>query len=791
MYSTGSAQNVSSACDVKESWQHLTNKDILNLFPASRSFSENYETAIQSNAVFQKLVCGIDKKSLQTKVSRLVTDVKLLGRNKIIKIGRNKIIKKNKQDYDIDRLEKEEFIFPAPKSKSICESDDVNSAKLKTMVTKTKNVVSENRSLKRELAGVEESHDVLSTQIVRYEYKVDILLSLLDIATHKYKDCLSEVKSVDKVKKQVDAWEKKYEKLSEKLDETIVKPKEKRERMTDVSRNMTKKMKRKEEKIERSSKKLKEQDDQIEALSMECEDLKEESNMKGKRVDELQKDKRNLLVKVCRLRKMNKRDVCDDVDDEIVSLKQEIKEKESRILELEQLNSLLDDPIIESFQEGRYVSEVRETIMSLVTEFGVSQKKVNGVIQTVLSKLAGKELSSLPSTGVKSRLLIEAKCIAQMQVAEELLKSKPEDITGNCLHQDGTSKYQRHFQSFQVTTPELKTFSLGLSAVGSADADTLMSTFQDLLSDLSASIQGKSDMSDEHKVRQLVSTIVATMSDQGATNPVFNRQLLAYKESIMPHVVENWESIDPSVQSEMCNISSFFCKMHIFVNMANEVDKCLSIFEKTVSEGKNPFAFDWKESGGARLTRSVSKALTMGGCEKSGVGGHFSTFLKDRDKKNHLISFRGHRFNHLFCVAGAVYHHRHDIMAFLDTWSDPNDLLKSVAFDIREPAFCSSIRALGIIDKLITGPFWRLIESVNNVLDLTPHLELLRTKLLLYSQDSSSLLSGDPVFPEPQVSCSKDTVYDSLFQDSADPVLDWIGLNGCLTSQLTIFQSYM
>ena len=178
------------------------------------------------------------------------------------------------------------------------------------------------------------------------------------------------------------------------------------------------------------------------------------------------------------------------------------------------------------------------------------------------TKLAGNELSSLPSTGVKSRLLIEAKCIAQMQVAEELLKSKPEDITGNCLRQDGTSEYHRHFQSFQVTTTEMKTFSLGLSEVGSADADTFMSNFQDLLSDLSALIKGKSDMSDEHKVRQLVSTIVATMSDQGAT------QLLAYKKDIIPHVVENWESIDPSVQSEMCNISSFFCKMHIFVNMA-------------------------------------------------------------------------------------------------------------------------------------------------------------------------------------------------------------------------------
>jgi hypothetical protein len=29
----------------------------------------------------------------------------------------------------------------------------------------------------------------------------------------------------------------------------------------------------------------------------------------------------------------------------------------------------------------------------------------------------------------------------------------------------------------------------------------------------------------------------------------------------------------------------------------------------------------------------------------------------------------------------------------------------------------SSVRALGIINKMITGPFWRLIEKVGNVLE--------------------------------------------------------------------------
>ena len=64
--------------------------------------------------------------------------------------------------------------------------------------------------------------------------------------------------------------------------------------------------------------------------------------------------------------------------------------------------------------------------------------------------------------------------------------------------------------------------------------------------------------------------------------------------------------------------------MHIFVNMATEADKYLAEFKKQViSDGRNPYAFQWNECGAARLIRTTSKALTSHGCEKSGVGGHF------------------------------------------------------------------------------------------------------------------------------------------------------------------------
>ena len=73
----------------------------------------------------------------------------------------------------------------------------------------------------------------------------------------------------------------------------------------------------------------------------------------------------------------------------------------------------------------------------------------------------------------------EAKHVAQQQVASAMLEHAPSEETneafsGNCLHQDGTSKFRIHFESFQVTTADKRTYSLGLAEVGPGDAASLM-----------------------------------------------------------------------------------------------------------------------------------------------------------------------------------------------------------------------------------------------------------------------------------------------------------------------------
>ncbi|WAR29909.1 hypothetical protein MAR_003477 [Mya arenaria] len=461
---------------------------------------------------------------------------------------------------------------------------------------------------------------------------------------------------------------------------------------------LNKKLKRREKAMLIKENKVNEIETELEQLKLEKSDVEEKNESLQSEVNTLKNDRKSLLVKICRLKKSRNFEM-EANNDKIQTLRHEILEKENQIAELEEINEVLNDNEITSFYNGQYTSEVRQTIMTLVNELGVSQKKVNGVMKTVVQSLTGKTLSRLPSTSVLSRLRIEAKRVAQIQVTEAMVNAGGDASTvkGNCLHQDATSKFHRHFQSFQITTSDNVTYSLGLSEIAGGDSQTLFETFQENLSELSNALKH-----DQNDIAQLVSTIVATMSDQGAINPIFNKQLQELRESLMPDIVENWDTYSHDTKPELCKLSNYFCKMHVFVNMANKVDKCMNVFEKSVCMGSNPFSLGLSESGGARLVRTVSKALTMHGCEKFGIGQLFQAYFKIEDKETN----------------------------------------RSPSEDI--------------------GPFWREIERKRNILDLNPLLEVLQLKLEEYPKNSSALLEGETPFPDEML--AKDEVYHSLFE---------------------------
>jgi hypothetical protein len=132
-------------------------------------------------------------------------------------------------------------------------------------------------------------------------------------------------------------------------------------------------------------------------------------------------------------------------------------------------------------------------------------------LQTVLKNLTGKTLSRLPSTGVKSRLLLEAKRVANQHVAQALMNGS------FTLHQDGTSKFHKHFESFQVTGDGI-TLSAGIVEVGKGDALTLFDTFTTLLSDLVDCIKNGNR---RESLAKLVTSIIPTMSDTMFLQKIF------------------------------------------------------------------------------------------------------------------------------------------------------------------------------------------------------------------------------------------------------------------------------
>ncbi len=205
--------------------------------------------------------------------------------------------------------------------------------------------------------------------------------------------------------------------------------------------------------------------------------------------------------------------------------------------------------------------------------------------------------------------------------------------------------------------------------------------------------------------------------------------------------------------------------MHLIVNFAGEADKALRLFDATMIEsGFNPKCFDRSQAGCHRLVQTAAKAFTQRGSNSCGVSA-WSTCLADRYKLNKMVTFSCHSTNLLFYDGGAVYYHRDDIEEFLDSWPNPNQLLQSIKYDIKEQIYLAGLKALGIVDKLITGPLWRLITQIKTV-NMPPYLKLLQKKLLLLANDASPLMEGCPIFLN--IPIHKDVIYTSVFEDIPD-----------------------
>ena len=107
----------------------------------------------------------------------------------------------------------------------------------------------------------------------------------------------------------------------------------------------------------------------------------------------------------------------------------------------------------------------------------------------------------------------------------------------------------------------------------------------------------------------------------------------------------------------------------------------------------------------------------------------FGRSRSDRYAAMYLIQMEGNRFNVIFFNGGAIYFHRLDIQNFIEHKKVQNRLLKAVSEDMNNNVFLAGARALGIISKLITRPYFKLVGETTSILDMNPHLHHLQLSL--------------------------------------------------------------
>ena len=162
-----------------------------------------------------------------------------------------------------------------------------------------------------------------------------------------------------------------------------------------------------------------------------------------------------------------------------------------------------------------------------------------------------------------------------------------------------------------------KEWVLGLREIETKAAMNVLSTFQEILSDIDQACHSKNS----EKSRQILANIVARVSDRAATEIKLGELIEQTRSEILPIVYENYDDLSEDEKTDAGSILVFSCGLHGLVHMAESANESLIECEKSYFDREMPPAFDVSfvkksESATLRLIRTCSKAFAKGGGKK-------------------------------------------------------------------------------------------------------------------------------------------------------------------------------
>ena len=523
------------------------------------------------------------------------------------------------------------------------------------------------------------------------------------------------------------------------IDKSSQKVMELRQKLYAVTRNTGKRLKRQESIIRDQKKVIKQHEKKLNQTSVQLTVLRKKLNAVNHRVGYWKKQAGEMQKLYSTQNKQ--------LQGEIKLLKEKIN---SLDLELSETIESTIDTTIKTFEGGKYTDDVQACVYELLS-LNVGVRNVAPVIRCVLSSLAHKSVDRLPSYGLTCQMILESLAVVQAQLGEAL--SETHGYT--TLQSDGTTKYGQHYAALDVQDSST-TYSLGLRQVFSGSSVDTLETLKEILHDVDAvQLQlGKKAVSSK-----IVMKIKNTMSDRHAAEKAFNELLHDFRADILPTIAENWSNMTDEEKEQLTRINNFFCGLHYLVGLADSAEEALKQWEAQC------FNDTVTSSGTQRLVRTACKAFHHRGSQQSGCSASFHTYLQRHGiHKVPLAAFIGNRFNILFYDAAGVYYLKNHMIEYIESahGQQANRLLQSVLDDLKQSVYISGCRALGLIDKVVTGPLWRKLEESNiSVLDMGSYYTEMKARFDSWSTDSRAFVEGTACITS-DIPIHKDDVWSAL-----------------------------
>ena len=245
-----------------------------------------------------------------------------------------------------------------------------------------------------------------------------------------------------------------------------------------------------------------------------------------------------------------------------------------------------------------------------------------------------------------------------------------------------------------------------------------------------------------------------------------------WRKTVLPKIIENFDTIPDEEKQKLKTVHQVFCGLHVIHNLGIYAEKALLEWEKIVEEEGSVHGGFKNSNNSNDLLYELSKLTCYThGDQRNGKADEWEAFLTQFDNvKDHMVSFLHHRFNIIFVLGGAAYYHRDHLATFVNNLDGSNFLHESIRQDITNVVFLAANRALGIFNKMITGPLFRKLEDKVHIFSLNSMWGDLLKYLVANGTNATEMLSGNTFFDN--VLVTKDSIYEELFKTSANELLE-------------------